>query len=181
MCQLGAVVFSANRVFRKDRMRSHSGQLLPEACKRWPEETFYCAEFDFATCEWGMANGKLAEIPDWAKPMLDKFAHEEWGVRFGRGDAEKLMRFVEHAGPPESHYLLKYAAQCAYTKAEVEARYACTLALNEAWLIHKAGLTQDAIKAEDEARRTYRKAITDAWLGLFANSDNRIEVWQERV
>ena len=173
MCQLSAVIFGKGWVYRKDGVRSHSN-LLPLAQAEHPGDECFNAEMDFVKCEWGMANGDCVRIPAWAEPMLAEFAFEQWGIKNGRGDAEKLMNFVMHAGPPEADKSCSLLLAPIWAKTEAK--------LPAIWAKCKAELAAIGAKAEAELAAIgakYEAERAAIWCGYFAPSDNRIEAWRD--
>jgi len=154
MCQLGAVLVSTRRIFRRDGVRSHH-ELHELARKEHPRERFREAEYDFIERRWGYG-GTEAEVlkPLGAKRacLLRIFAGEHWN------DADALMRFCEQAGLPENLLLTAKAAK-TYDAA-------CA----------KAWKTYDAACAK--ARKPYYAACYFAWFHEFSEPTNRIQAWR---
>ncbi len=206
MCQLGAVLISTSRVFRRDGVRWHC-ELRELAAQEYPGEEFYEAEFDFVRRRWDWPE-RLDEMAEPLKsqtvlrllPKLERFSYEQWGT------AEWFIAFVRRAGLPEKpEALLTPAARRAYAKAkasaqrvynkavgparqayeeaEAAARRACANVIGPAWKARDEAVAAwnayvEYYEAVVTAEREYDEVSIPAWCELFADPEHRIEIWR---
>ena len=183
MCQLGAVLLTTHRVYRKDGLRHHSA-LREALAEDYPDEVADAQdwEYSFLRRRWGQSGTEaecLAQAGDRAW-MLVAFARDNWW------DADAMIRFVEHAGPPDhsdESLLLEATARAAYQKAITPVSAAYRRAITAAEAAYRKAVTtaatayQEAITPAEAAyrkatayyeviataRAAYQKAIATSW------------------
>jgi hypothetical protein len=167
------VLLTTHRVYRKDGLRHHSA-LREALAEDYPDEVADAQdwEYSFLRRRWGQSGTEaecLAQAGDRAW-MLVAFARDNWW------DADAMIRFVEHAGPPDDSdesLLLEATAATAYQKviAPVSAAYRRAITAAEA-AYQKAVTTaatayQEAITPAEAAYRkatAYYEVIAPAWV-----------------
>ena len=193
MCQLGAVLLTTHRVYRKDGLRHHSA-LREALAEDYPDEVADAQdwEYSFLRRRWGQSGTEaecLAQAGDRAS-MLVAFARDNWW------DADAMIRFVEHAGPPDDSdesLLLEAPARAAYQKVITPAAVAYQKAVATSRAAYQEAIAtsraayQEAIatswaayqKATAPPRAAYQEATAPAWIHAFSDPANRIAIWRD--